>query len=78
MHTPEVGIGHLPRTVDDAAHDSNGHTGQVPCLGPDLLSHLQARPGGTGAAFHLMPGADHVCVAARHLMPCTEPDCVAG
>lgn len=38
--SPKIGVGHLSRAVDNAAHDGDGHARQVAGLLPNLVGHL--------------------------------------
>ncbi len=58
--SPKVGVSHLARAVDDAAHDSNGHAGQVAGARPDLVSHL-LQAGGQAGAWGWCSGTGQIC-----------------
>ena len=40
IDSPKVSVCHLSGAIDYAAHDGNGHTGQMPSALPYLVCHL--------------------------------------
>mmetsp|Transcript_64883 Transcript_64883/g.107607 ORF Transcript_64883/g.107607 Transcript_64883/m.107607 type:complete len:483 (-) Transcript_64883:1252-2700(-) len=61
-NVPEIGVRHLPGTIHDTAHDSNGNTWQMPGLLSNLRSHfleVEQRPATRWARDEFCFGVTH-------------------